>query len=226
MAGPADRRSFAYLLPDSNDSSSSISTTATAPNLPGSGRVVGLVYDELGDGLVNQINRLAASRRKANGRDGDGRLVIHGEANYNERGTRHSFYLSPDAGVSTSTISTTATTSNIPGPGRVLGLAYEKLGKLLVLRLNRLAVRFGRGPDAAAQRIAERFVRIGIKCHKEKYGKLPSSDMDAQVLLNDGSHWLWQLINEGIESSRDAKKLRRDYRRLLRYVGWARVQYP
>lgn len=49
-------------------SSASISTTATAPNLPGTGRVIGLAYDALGKVLVRRINRLAyrfRSRRRS-----------------------------------------------------------------------------------------------------------------------------------------------------------------
>ena len=53
-------------LPDSDSislvSQSSISTTATAPNLVGAGRTVGLVYDKAGSWLQRRINWWATRR--------------------------------------------------------------------------------------------------------------------------------------------------------------------
>lgn len=48
--------------------------------------------------------------------------------------------------VSDSTLSTNATASNLVGPGRVLGLAIEKFGKIIEIRANTLAENHGYGP--------------------------------------------------------------------------------
>lgn len=55
-----------------------------------------------------------------------------------------SLYYWPEAGQSGSTISSTATAANLPGTGRVLGLAYDAVGNALVSHMSKLVLRFGR----------------------------------------------------------------------------------
>lgn len=55
-----------------------------------------------------------------------------------------SLYYWPAAGQSGSTISSTATAANLPGTGRVLGLAYDAMGNALVSQMSKLVLRFGR----------------------------------------------------------------------------------
>ena len=45
-------------------SQSTLSSNATASNLPGTGRVLGLVYDALGGKLETHINRIAQRLRR------------------------------------------------------------------------------------------------------------------------------------------------------------------
>ena len=45
------------------------------------------------------------------------------------------------------------TTSNLPGPGRLLGRVYAYLGSSLETHLNQLAMQRGRGPDALLARL-------------------------------------------------------------------------
>lgn len=51
--------------------------------------------------------------------------------------------------------SSNATSSNLIGPGRVLGLVYSSLGRSLETRLNRFAAKGGLGPDAIASQIRQ-----------------------------------------------------------------------
>lgn len=55
--------------------------------------------------------------------------------------------------VSVSTVSTDATASNLPGPGRIVGNVLEALGDRLSSFINKVAMRRGLGPEAVAQEI-------------------------------------------------------------------------
>ncbi|KAH8107619.1 hypothetical protein DFH11DRAFT_1168433 [Phellopilus nigrolimitatus] len=50
-------------------------------------------------------------------------------------------------------VSTNATADNLPGPGRTLGLFYSSAGRHLEVQLGKIAGRLGRGPQATAVRI-------------------------------------------------------------------------
>lgn len=125
-----------------NDSNSSISTTATAPNLPGAGRTVGLAIDRLGTRFESFLNTRAPrlGRRpkttpQNTRRSGQGREIPI---------TRHD---------SISSVSTDATAPNLPGAGRTVGLLMDFLGSHLELFLNLRARHLGLGPEAIAQEI-------------------------------------------------------------------------
>lgn len=62
-----------------------------------------------------------------------------------------------------STFSTTATQSNLPGTGRVLGLAYDAIGQMIEKKLNKVASKLERGPNATAQKIVRKEQRIREK---------------------------------------------------------------
>lgn len=115
-------------------SESTISTTATAPNLPGTGRIIGLAYDRLGNVFVKKLNRLAKS------------------IGYTQR--------SPDDHYNESRTHTTATMSNLPGTGRILDKVYSRLGAIAVRRLKRLALKMGYSPDAALARIERQLTEM------------------------------------------------------------------
>ena len=51
--------------------------------------------------------------------------------------------------------STNATSSNLIGPGRVLGLAYSALGRAFEAKLNHLATKHGLGPNGIASQIRQ-----------------------------------------------------------------------
>ncbi|KAI5117767.1 hypothetical protein M0805_005198 [Coniferiporia weirii] len=126
------------------ESQSSISTTSTASNLTGAGRTVGLAYDGLGKALVTRINLFAGhlkalrSRRNASAQSTVGIYTAPGYSEHN---------------ASVSSLSTTATASNLEGAGRTVGLAYDFFGELFVSRLNRFAANHGSGPQEARKRI-------------------------------------------------------------------------
>lgn len=58
--------------------------------------------------------------------------------------------------MSVTSISSTSTASDLPGPGRTLGRLYSFLGVRLETQLGRLAERFGYSPNAIEQRVLAR----------------------------------------------------------------------
>lgn len=164
----------------SSDSLETFSTNATAPNLPGPGRLLGNAYDVSGRFLES---RLAAflSRRSSSGK---------------AKWTQNSF--NPDAMRSYDTISTNATADNLPGPGRVLDLAYQRGGRILEFYLSRVANRAGFGPDAVVRRIEKQSGSAVIK-----HGRMSG-------VFND------QLLD--LAELADSKQIEEACRRLLDYV--------
>ncbi|KAI5120946.1 hypothetical protein M0805_001651 [Coniferiporia weirii] len=57
---------------------------------------------------------------------------------------------------SIASVSTNATADNLPGPGRIIGNIYGRLGGRLEVQLGRVAEKMGRGPRATAIRIQAR----------------------------------------------------------------------
>lgn len=161
-----------YLCPD--DSTSSISTNATAPNLPGPGRTIGLAYDALGSRLERLLSRFARPRNK---------LALRSPSESSLR------------------TSSTATQSNNPGTGRVIGLAYSALGRVLVKRLNRIACTVGLGPDAAGQKIERWHLQVGER-HTKRTGDATYHDLEDMVL------------------KKDAKKVRKLCKTLMKYAQY------
>ncbi|KAH8116574.1 hypothetical protein DFH11DRAFT_1219359 [Phellopilus nigrolimitatus] len=88
--------------------------------------------------------------------------------------------------------STNATDDNLPGAGRTLGLLYSFAGRHLEVQLGRLAERLGRGPRATALRIQK---NNGIVTRTSAL-PLPLSVVKYRT-----------------------KKIEKDCKRLLRYVG-------
>ncbi len=115
----------------------SISTTATAPNLPGPGRNLGLLLGRLGDGLERFVNNRAeklASTSASGGRTlGPGLQLV-----------RFNSHVSVD---------TNATAPNLPGAGRTVGNLLMTLGKGLERLMIRRAQQIGLGPEAVAKDI-------------------------------------------------------------------------
>lgn len=122
------------------DSGSSIDSNATAPNLPGPGRNVGLLYDHLGARLESALNRGAVGLAPSTlfRRQQERRIVA-----------QHSLVRRDTV----SSIDSNATASNLVGPGRTLGLLLDYLGSRFEFVLNRRASRLGLGPEAVANDI-------------------------------------------------------------------------
>lgn len=157
-----------YDSPEASTSSDSIetfSTNATAPNLPGPGRLLGNAYDVSGRFLES---RLAAflSKRSSSGK---------------EKRSQNSF--NPDAMRSYDTISTNATADNLPGPGRVLDLAYQRGGRILEFHLSRVANRAGFGPDAVVRRIEKQSSSAVIR-HGRRSGVFNDQLLDLDELVD------------------------------------------
>jgi len=123
----------------------SIDSDATADNLPGPGRNLGLLFAFLGHKLEKGVNSFASRRGL-----GTDTSAMPGAAAALPR---------------FDSIDSNATADNLPGPGRNLGRLYVYLGNKFVDSLGRFLARRGHGPDATAQLItrlrrhAERDIR-------------------------------------------------------------------
>ncbi|KLO07531.1 hypothetical protein SCHPADRAFT_1001605 [Schizopora paradoxa] len=120
------------------ESNSSISTNATAPNLPGPGRNVGRLTRYLGNHLERVINSSAKRLRSFKGTIFNPELT----SAYDLQRT-----------YTNSSVSTNATASNLPGAGRTVGLVLDWLGGRLDDLMNISAHRHGLGPRAVTQEI-------------------------------------------------------------------------
>lgn len=137
------------------DSSSTLSTNATADNLAGPGRTVGLLYNALGTRLEALLARRLPSANRSSRHDSstianfDTDALVVFERTQALGGSVDSISLAP-----TLDSDTNATADNLVGPGRTLGLLFHFLGRKLEARASQLAA--GRGPDAAVARIQAR----------------------------------------------------------------------
>lgn len=114
--------------------SSSLSTTATAPNLPGPGRNLGLLLGRLGGGLERFVNKRAERFGTTTRADTSHGLQL----------VRVESRVSAD---------TNATAPNLPGAGRTVGNLLSTLGKGLERLMTRRSLQIGLGPDAVARDI-------------------------------------------------------------------------
>ncbi|KLO05070.1 hypothetical protein SCHPADRAFT_738248 [Schizopora paradoxa] len=111
--------------------SESSDSNATASNLPGPGRNVGLLYDYVGRKLESALKR----RREP------GSGAVH------EENASHS--------TANSLVDTNATAPNLPGPGRNIGNLFDWLGVKIEAVANQKAVQLNLGPQAVAKTIRE-----------------------------------------------------------------------
>lgn len=125
-------------------SESSISSTATAPNLPGAGRTVGLALDGLGTRFESFLNARASRFGFRTKSPQNARHVRRSSQHRSTHLARHD---------SIPSVSSDATAPNLPGAGRTVGLLMDYLGSHLELFLNLRAGDFGLGPEAIAQEI-------------------------------------------------------------------------
>ncbi len=117
------------------DSGSSVDSDATAPNLPGPGRTVGILYDHLGGRLESVLNRRAA------------------QLGLRSHGGQANTYLKLDPVYTNSSVDTNATAPNLPGAGRTVGLLLDFLGGRLESILNIGAAQVGLNPDGVIRAI-------------------------------------------------------------------------
>ncbi len=105
---------------------STISTMATADNLPGPGRTVGNLLKTWGDKVEDVFAELNANRLRRRGPDAHGASAS--ATNMAPLRRTATIY----------TISTNATADNLPGPGRNVGLLFGWIGGHLEVRLGRV----------------------------------------------------------------------------------------
>lgn len=185
----------------SSESSSSVSSTATAPNLPGAGRTVGLFFDNVGARLESGVNTFAYRRGMRSTKADNRRLQV-------VRRRR-----------SLDSISTNATASNLPGAGRTMGLLFEYLGRRLESVLNVSATRRGMDPRAVAMQIrrlclhdrttiqdrhSEDFNNLLTRKEKRKLSRLCSKLIGHAryvMLCFKGYHFLMYLTSSPVHST-------------------------
>ncbi|KAI5117844.1 hypothetical protein M0805_008116 [Coniferiporia weirii] len=153
----------------------SVSTNATADNLPGPGRLLGRTYGFLGAHLERQAGRLAVKLRRPKRRaDSEARVplpLIRYSETQAEAGTGEA----DDASVLS--ISTNATADNLPGPGRTLGLLYGFAGAAFESRAGTVAAALGFGPSATALRITK------VVVHHAKFEDTPTLDPEQRKAI-------------------------------------------
>lgn len=147
------------------------SSTETADNLPGPGRLLGNLYSHLGVRLENRIEKIAVklhgTAANPNSLQYDDALIhgAHSVTNSTESGydanelavqlpTRPPSPQDVDVAYEIcSFASSNETADNLPGPGRLLGNLYSLVGTRIENRLGKVAVRLGRGPAATTMKI-------------------------------------------------------------------------
>lgn len=119
------------------ETNSSVSTNATAPNLPGPGRNVRRLTEYLGTRLEQSVASRFGHRGSPNfaAAPNQGSTVPLGRVETN------------------SSVSTTATAPNLPGAGRTVGLLLDGLGAHMDKFVNEMGRRQGLGPQAVAREI-------------------------------------------------------------------------
>jgi len=155
--------------PDLEAALSLIDSDDTAPNLPGPGRNLGRLYDALGAQLVGFLMRRRKLKQSSVNSD-DTQLVVRiGSAD----NTTHDE-------VKTTSFGTNSTRSNLPGPGRTVGLFLGWLGKKLERQMNTLVTQRGAGPQAIAEKI------LRLRCiHDKPFLVLSVLDRDRRDLSTD-----------------------------------------
>ncbi len=149
------------------ESCSTISSTATEPNRPGPGRTLGLLFDNVGQSIENQYSRARRGARRGSMTIPSGDPLASVPFEFVNPAERRVYE------ASVSTLSTTATASNLPGAGRTLGLLYDSVGTRVGIRISRLAVRNGYGPK-------ETFAQIQgeLQTAEDEEGRLVNTPLD------------------------------------------------
>ncbi|KLO18446.1 hypothetical protein SCHPADRAFT_886159 [Schizopora paradoxa] len=133
------------------DSSSSIDSNATAPNLPGPGRNVGNLYDGLGGKLESVMNNYAARFRRSSSRTTQDDLQV---AHLDRVDAVHP-EIAGDLFDSASSIDTDATAPNLPGAGRTVGLFLDFVGERLETAMSAMAIQLRLDPENVVRAIRQ-----------------------------------------------------------------------
>lgn len=154
------------------DTNSSIDSDATAPNLPGPGRIVGNIYDHLGGRLETVLNRQAArfGRRRGRAREAAQDAVqvrLRSHTNTDHPGLDRN-----DSTSSVRSVDTNATAPNLPGAGRTVGLFLDFIGGKLETAMSVGAVQLRLDPDnvmRAIRQICQHDKRPLVNRHRYPY---------------------------------------------------------
>lgn len=144
-----------YTLSEASLSKASLSTNATADNLPGPGRTIGLAYDFGGRMLETQLGSFVQKYGRGKQKSPSDTPSASSSSTLLDD-SDSLLYQSADF-ASNSSPSTNATASNLPGTGRTFGLAYTVAGRVLERHLSVVGEKLGLGSRAAARRIVKRY---------------------------------------------------------------------
>ncbi|KLO07867.1 hypothetical protein SCHPADRAFT_944905 [Schizopora paradoxa] len=123
-----------------------VDSDETADNLPGPGRNLGRAYDVLGSRLSRFLEEKLKTLKSRDRVKSENSLALRVASDFAaEDATR------PLA--SSRSRNTDSTASNLPGPGRTVGMFFSWLGKKLERQANMYATRKGGGPEALIFRI-------------------------------------------------------------------------
>ncbi|KLO18108.1 hypothetical protein SCHPADRAFT_137827 [Schizopora paradoxa] len=149
-------------------SEESIGSDATAPNNPGPGRNVGVLFDAIGGKIERVVNEMAGRYRAGSNVTAEVALI------------------EPDEGLEltrSDSIASDATAHNNPGPGRIVGLLFDAGGNKIEHYLRRAAGRYRLGPQAIFEDIQE-----GSHVLYRKEYNMDMSGIRVQLLPTDEEH--------------------------------------
>lgn len=186
----------------------SISTNSTRSGIPGPGRNLDRLFSAVGSRLERAASKAVRGNKAPlfSDQQTPQALVL-----YRPHTHAHAHKLG-DAGTSgESSISTNATQSNLPGPGRNLDRLYGHLGRNLVSFLSSLAHRTGWGPNAAERRI---IAELSHRHTSHIIGPYDLISLSSHVELVSEDDW----PKFGRLSRKGAKKVRKACKKLLHYT--------
>lgn len=192
-----------------NSSESTVSTNFTADGLAGPGRTLGMLYGYFGRKIENRLNYIVSKRVRVPKAAFD--HPLERDLNVNEVDLTVAFPLpSPKfmhENSSQSSVSKNATADGLVGPGRLLGLFYQYLGRKIETGLSRIAVSSGLGPDAAYERIVTRVESEKTKIYYE-YQETHRTDREIRH----------KAVHKTVEQLIEKREIVNDCLALLRYA--------
>ncbi|KLO19670.1 hypothetical protein SCHPADRAFT_53909 [Schizopora paradoxa] len=185
----------------------SISTNSTRSGLPGPGRNLDRFFSVVGGRLEKAANKAVGG--KARLQTSQALVLSHGP--FAQDADSKQFEARQAETIGESSVSTNATQSNLPGPGRNLDRLYSHLGRNLESFLSSLAQRTGWGPSAAERRVIRAFCHQPCKQLVGAHDLITLPTRDGFIAEED-----WPKFER--MSWKETKKIRKACKKLLYYT--------